>query len=145
MKNKIKDTEKIRGIDKAGNALIIMKSGNVYLQLPSEGSRKRRLGFIDWGNKIFNTERERAKHFHRMSSTYGFNHYLFALLNPKQNLFERVRLTDETGEYLIPCTEILERQNRFLHFKNQGFELQIFYPESEINKFAIKQQIPVIE
>lgn len=109
--------------DKFGNALMIMNSGNVFLKLAKE-KRNRKLGFIDRGKKIFFINRKRAKHLFRKSNAYGFNHHLLS----KSKSFDTISLKDEFGEYEFPVSKVMQHGKTHLHFKEQGFELQLFLP-----------------
>lgn len=121
--------------DKNGNKLIIKVSGNVFLKLSKE-KRHRRLGLIDRDKKLFIINRKREKHLHRKSNSYGFNHHLIS----KAKTFNKILLTDEFGEYQFPINKILDHGKTFMHYKQQGFELQIFLPIEviELNRKAQK-------
>lgn len=123
--------------DPLGNSLTIMMSGNVFLKLQSE-SKKRRLGYIDRPARTLVVERKRGKHLHWKSNSYGFN-YLFL---SKAKSFDTVTLKDEYGTYEIKVSTILN--NGKLHFKKQGFELQVFLALEIIQNHKISQKIPQI-
>jgi hypothetical protein len=107
--------------DKYGNSIIV--SGNVIsLKLKSE-TRTREIGLINLQEKYLAVNRVRSKHLFRKNSSYGFNHYI--LLNAKK--FDKIKLSDDIGTWLIPIKLILEKGS-FLHFNKDGFELQIFLP-----------------
>lgn len=109
--------------DKHGNSLWIMNSGNVFLKLAKE-TKKRRLGYIDRGKRIFMVRRKRATHLFRKINSYGFNHHLIS----KAKSFDKISLRDEFGEYEFSVSKVMEHGKTHLHFKQQGFELQIFLP-----------------
>lgn len=109
--------------DKNGNSLWIMNSGNVFLKLMKE-TKKRRLGYIDRGKRIFMVRRKRATHLLRKINSYGFNHHLIS----KAKSFDKISLRDEFGEYVFPVSKVMEHGKTHLHFKQKGFELQIFLP-----------------
>lgn len=110
--------------DEAGNSLIITRKGEaereLKLQLKGE-LRARNIGLVKDG--CLYVKRNRAKHLHRKSNSYGFNAYV--LENAK--LFDKVILTDDYGTYNIPKSAIL-LFGKYLYFKNSGtgFEKQIF-------------------
>ena len=107
--------------DKYGNSIIV--SGNIIsLKLKSE-TRTREIGLINLQEKYLAVNRVRSKHLFRKNSSYGFNHYI--LLNAKK--FDKIKLSDDIGTWLIPIKLILEKGS-FLHFNKDGFELQIFLP-----------------
>lgn len=117
------DSIKHTRMDKFGNALLIMKSGNIFLKLTKK--KKRRLGRIDRELRIFICERKREKHLMIKLNAYGWNDFLLRLLVEKN--YPTVILNDDYGRYEIPTAEILENGCHHLHFKQQGFELQRFY------------------
>ena len=107
-----------------GNTLLL--SGmNVFLYL--SGKQKRRnIGSIIDGT--FQTDRNKAVHYHRKSSSYGFNYEL--LRDAHKFGFDKVIVHESNGsEYTrlgpIDVSFILE-QGFFLHFKSKQFEKQIF-------------------
>ena len=107
--------------DKFNNSIII--SGNIIsIKLKSE-SRKREIGVINPQERYFAVNRIREKHLFRKNNSYGFNHYI--LQNAKK--FDKIKLSDDFGTWLIPIKLILEKGS-FLHFNKNGFELQIFLP-----------------
>lgn len=122
-KQKIADSISQQVADKHGNSLWIMNSGNVYLKLLKE-KKKRRLGFIDRGKKIFYIRRKRATHLFRKANAYGFNHHLIS----KAKSFDTISLKDEFGQYEFPVSKIIGHGRTHLQFKEKGFELQLFLP-----------------
>lgn len=116
--------------DKQGNKLKIMNSGNVWLKLLAE-PHERKLGFIDRERRQFVVHRKRAEHLHRKSNSYGFNHHMLS----KAIAFDTVLLEDEYGRYAVPIAKILT--HGAMHFKEQGFELQIFVALEIIEIFKI--------
>ena len=107
--------------DKFGNSIIVLEN-IISLQLKSE-KRKREIGVINFKEKYLSVNRIRDKHLFRKNNSYGFNHYI--LSNAKK--FDKIMLSDDYGTWLIPIKLILEKGS-FLHFNNEGFELQIFLP-----------------
>lgn len=115
--------------DKFDNSIII--SGNIIsLKLKSE-ARTREIGVINPQKRYFAVNRIREKHLFRKNNSYGFNHYILA--NAKK--FDKVKLSDDFGTWLIPIKLILEKGS-FLHFNKDGFELQIFLPLDIITQFC---------
>ena len=107
--------------DKFGNSIIV-ENNIISLKLKSE-SRKREIGVINPQERYFAVNRIREKHLFRKNNSYGFNHYI--LQNAKK--FDKIKLSDDFGTWLIPIKLILEKGS-FLHFNKNGFELQIFLP-----------------
>jgi len=125
--------------DDNGNLLLI-KDNKVrlvlYLKLKSE-TKSRKLGVINLAQKVFEVKRVRAKHLFRKNQSYGFNH---KLLNDAK-LFDKIRLIDDLGEWLIPKDFILTNGS-FLHFKsNGGFERQIFIELDKIQVYSKQAKI----
>lgn len=123
--------------DKNGNKLILTVKGNVFLKLKNE-KRKRKLGVINRAKKIFIIKRNRQKHLHRKTNSYGFNHHIIS----KAKTFDKILLKDEYGEYQFPISKILDHGKTFLHFMQKGFELQIFLPLEIIELHRKSEPIP---
>jgi len=119
--------------DEYGN-LVVLKNNGVRiiatLRLRSE-TKGRRIGVINIAQKTLYIKRSRSKHLFRKNESYGFNHKFLA----DAKLFDKVRIQDESQEWVLPKSYILENGS-FLHFKNpQGFELQIFMPLEKMAQF----------
>lgn len=127
-------TQKI--IDTDGNGLIINTNDNIiklYLQLKAE-TKKRMLGFINKNTKTFHINRKREAHLFRKLNAYGFCYQVLA----DAKKFDKIRLKDETDEWVIPLSYIVNKQTppTYLHFKGKGgFELQVFVPLENITQF----------
>lgn len=128
-----------RRSDSIGNMLIVKqeplyKNYRIYLALVEEGTRERFIGEVDAENKILLVKRDKAKHYHRASNSYGFNRVVIE----EMSIFNRVLLMEVDGDqidyYLIPDVYILKHGHK-LNFVSQGFELQWFLPMQEIVKF----------
>ena len=118
--------------DSNGNRIVVADSGVVMLHL--SGSKKpRNIGMIDRKTRIVQMKRTMDEHLMRKNNSYGFNHFL--LSNAKT--FDSVSLEDDYGSYLIPIKFILE-YGSFLHFKEKGFETQIFLNINYLRKFENK-------
>lgn len=130
---KAKTNESIKTIsDDYGNNVIVKNNGAriiVSLKLRSE-SRSRRIGTINITTKTMVVKRVREKHLFQKNRSYGFNHKI--LIEAKK--FDKVRLTDDHNEWLIPVEFIL-KNGSFLHFMKEGFEKQIFIQLSVISEF----------
>ena len=121
----------IRIPDADGNELRIVDR-TILLKLASE-TKTRRIGLINSKNQLY-IKRKRIIHLHYKSDSYGFNHYIID--NAKK--FSSVLLIDERGRYLIPNRVILD-EGKFLYFKQEGFERQIFLSLDIINQYKINQ------
>ncbi len=121
-------------IDEHGNRIIVTENANtilIQLKLPSE-KRKRKIGVVTKSTRTLNVVRDRSKHLHRISNSYGFNHRIIA----ESKRFDTIVLTDEYSRYKIPKQFILDNEN-FLYFKPQGFELQTFISLAQLKQFEV--------
>jgi len=113
--------------DVAGNKLII--NGNrILIKFVRERSAKL-IGVINLENRFMFVRRTRSKHLFKKLNAYGFCYHVIS----EAKKFDFIKLSDEFGTYLIPRKVMLE-EGEFLHFKKQGFELQIF-----VNLFTLKR------
>lgn len=122
----------MRILTDGGQNSIIVDGNNIHLKLKGE-NRKRLVGRMNKAKRILEVKRKRGKHLHYTSNSYGFNYHI--LSNAK--LFDKILLSDEHGEYAIPVEAILD-DGKFLFFKQQGFEKQIFMTLSQMDKFKRK-------
>ena len=107
---------------------------NIKLKIATERTI-RNIGYVSIRENTYHTYRERDKHLHNMSASYGFNHEIF-----KDKTFftiDKIHLYEKgIGHYLIPV-HILERFGSFLHFKQSGFEMQRFLRLDIIENFKV--------
>lgn len=133
-----KEIEQIRTVtDECGNALLCINNGKrikLILKLISEQTatkkKRRRLGIINKAVKTFYIRRKRARHLFLKTNSYGFNYKILS----EALLFDKIRLIDDFAEYLIPKKFILE-EGKFLFFKSEGFEKQIFITLEQMEQF----------
>lgn len=125
--------------DNEGNVLLCIHSKTrVRLYLTLSGKRwKRDIGYIDRKSKTLHVLRDRNKHLHWKTNSYGFNH---TVLN-KTQLFDKVLLKDQEATFRIPKDEILAK-GRYLYFSEQGFERQVFLPLSALEPYKVKTRKP---
>ena len=119
--------------DQEGNFFEIINDGDtiiIFLKLKKE-KKKREIGFINVPQSTLYITRNREKHLFRKNQSYGFNEYIIS----KATTFENVRFNDEFISALIPRKVILEKGS-YLHFKENGFERQLFLSLEEINKYS---------
>ena len=124
--------------DKDGNLLYATHIGdrciNFQLELTSEKGRRREIGTIYKRERIFDVKRKRDAHLHRKSNSYGF---MYAIIKELKS-FDRVRLWDEFGRYLIP-KDVIMNEGSVMNFKNsadgESYELQYFLPLPRIETF----------
>lgn len=109
------------------------QKGTIKIFLKLNNAKARRyLGFIDMNNRKFHVERIRSRHWHYKMNGYGFIYNL--VKNAKK--FDFIELVDEHSTYLIPRNDLLEK-GKFLHFKEQGFELQIFLEREHLDNYKV--------
>ena len=134
MKTKKKEITK-QIADNVGNKIIASNNGSrikVLLKLNSE-IRSRLLGYINIKSKSIKIIRKKEVHLLQKNNSYGFNHTL--LLDAKR--FDKILLKDEINSWNIPTQFILDN-GKFLFFKEQGFEKQIFISIEQLNQFKTK-------
>jgi hypothetical protein len=118
----------------------------LYLKLAAERNRKRRIGVITKSTKTLKVTRIHAKHYFRKLSGYGFNDYVLRTAIS----FDKIWLKDDYSEWKIPVDYILakgticdskgqeiDKEQHILHFKEKGFERQIFVPLVDIEQFRV--------
>ena len=121
--------------DSAGNKIIASNNGDrikVLLKLNTE-LRSRLLGYVNIKSKSIKIIRKKEVHLLHKNNSYGFNH---TLLNDAKT-FNKILLKDELNSWKIPTQFILDN-GKFLFFKEQGFERQIFISMEQINQFKTK-------
>ncbi len=125
--------------DDNGNSIIIEnKTGtiNIYISLKGENKR-RKVGSVNEKSRTIKIKRNRGRHLFRKNNSYGFNYYILSTATK----FDFVHLKDDFLECKIPVSTIL-KIGSFLHFKNSGFEKQIFLSLSEIESWDVKNKNP---
>tara|TARA_R110000868_G_scaffold36781_5_gene130241 strand:- start:341 stop:739 length:399 start_codon:yes stop_codon:yes gene_type:complete len=121
--------------DSSGNKIIASNNGErikVLLKLNAE-LRCRLLGYVNIKSKTIKIIRKKELHLLRKNNSYGFNHTLLA----DAKMFNKILLKDEFNSWSIPTQFILDN-GKFLFFKEQGFEKQIFVSLEELNQFKTK-------
>ena len=121
--------------DSAGNKIIASNNGDrikVLLKLNSE-LRSRLLGYVNIKSKSIKIIRKKEVHLLYKNNSYGFNHTLLA----DAKTFDKILLKDELNAWKIPTQFILDN-GKFLFFKEQGFERQIFVSLEQLNQFKTK-------
>jgi hypothetical protein len=120
--------------DEQGNHFVTKESGNVLticLKLNNE-TREREIGKVFLKERILEIKRNREKHLFRKNKSYGFNEHVVKT----GKTFDKIQLSDEQNTYLFN-KELILQKGSYLHFKDLGFEKQLFLPLSEMEKFII--------
>ena len=121
--------------DEQGNHFVTRESGNVLticLKLNNE-TREREIGKVYLKERILEIKRNREKHLFRKNKSYGFNEHVIRT----GKTFDKIQLSDEQNTYLFQ-KELILIKGSYLHFKDLGFEKQLFLPLSEMENFTSK-------
>ncbi len=107
------------------------KTVAVSIKLASE-TKARKIGVITKSTRTMVIERERYKHLFIKGNAYGFNEYILK----HAKLFNVIRLSDEFHDWKIPVEFIL-KEGKYLNFKQQGFELQLFVSLEQLGPYRV--------
>jgi hypothetical protein len=120
--------------DQYGNYFEVEENkGWLTVSIKLQDTKIREVGKVNLKERIIEIKRDKAKHLFRKNNSYGFNEHLIKTAKT----FDKIKLTDDGGTYIFPKSEILEK-GKYLFFKEQGFEKQLFLPLEAINKFKIQ-------
>lgn len=123
LKNSIKDEQ--------GHEIISVLKGNKrLLSLKLKGQKPRKIGVFYPSSGNLYVFRNREKHLHRESNSYGFN---YTLLTRLPNLKQVIIQESIKDQYSVGLGNLLA-EGKFLFFQQQGFEKQIFYPITKLRK-----------
>lgn len=113
------------------------KDGFLYITLHLHGSRKgRNIGRVRLADRTLEVMRNREKHLMKKGKSYGFNEYVLRTAKT----FDKIELQDDYGTYVFPRQLVLDRGS-YLHFKEEGFERQLFLPLHIITNFKVVDTI----
>lgn len=96
-------------------------SATIHLQLAKENKR-RLLGNYYFRDSTFYVKRDSSRHYHRVTKSYGFNH---TILNDPYFNMKFIMACIDGINYKIPKS-VVDEYGTYLHFKEEGFELQKF-------------------
>lgn len=99
---------------------------SIYLKLADE-SKNRLLGKVK-GDTFF-VKRVREKHLFKKNESYGFSINIIEQLN-----VDYIELYEDSGVFKFPV-DVLRQFGDYLHFKDEGFERQLFLPLLIIDKY----------
>lgn len=130
--------------DNTGNVLLIenktvkTKTGkdniiNIYIKLTSERHR-RLIGVIVESKRRLHVERSEDVHLLIKANAYGFNYHILSKATKYDNVVIHEKNSKEV--YLIPRETILDT-GKFMFFKQQGFEVQIFLNREIIKNYKV--------
>jgi hypothetical protein len=113
------------------------RDGFLYITLHLKGKKAaRNIGRVRLADRVLEVSRKREKHLMRKANAYGFNEYVLR----EAKKFDRIELTDEYGTYLFSRQLVLD-MGRYLHFKEEGFEKQLFLSLNIISNHKIQDAI----
>jgi hypothetical protein len=120
--------------DDFGNKIQVSDQGVLTLFLPAKKAR-RNIGKIFAISKTFSVCRWKAKHLLRKANAFGFNHYVLS----HAKTFDKVFIMGDTN-YMVPLDVIL-KEGFYLHFKQDGFERQIFMKLEQLEQYKTKSRL----
>lgn len=120
---------------KEGHRLVAdEKDGFLYITLHLKGQKYgRNIGRVRLADRVLEIVRNSTKHMLQKNQSYGFNEYV--IRNGKT--FDRIEFMDESGTYLFPRQLVID-MGKYLYFKDEGFEKQMFLKAEIIYKYKIK-------
>ena len=123
--------------DQYGNYFITQRTKHsltIQLKLTNE-TRVRNIGIVNLENRFIEIVRDKHRHLFRKGNAYGFNEHLIKTAKT----FDDVKLIDNDGAYVFPKSIILEK-GKYLFFKEQGFERQLFLDMRVISEYRVNDQ-----
>ena len=123
------------------NYLVLKQDGNIVtIMLKIKGDTKiRKIGTIDKAQRVLYINRKRNAHLFMKTNSYGFNDYVMRT----GTTFDKVHISDEHDSWIIPVMDILNKGRKYLHFKQQGFELQLFLSLEEMEQYKANQIVHI--
>lgn len=113
------------------------KDGFLYITLHLKGKKAgRNIGRVRLADRVLEVSRKRDKHLMLKANAYGFNEYVLR----EAKKFDRIELTDEYGTYLFSRQLVID-MGKYLHFKEEGFEKQLFLSLNIITNHKIQDAI----
>jgi hypothetical protein len=113
------------------------KDGYLYITLHLKGKKAgRNIGRVRLADRVLEVSRKRDKHLMLKANAYGFNEYVLR----EAKRFDKIELKDDYGTYLFSRQLVLD-MGKYLHFKEEGFEKQIFLSLNIITNHKIQDAI----
>lgn len=113
------------------------KDGYLYITLHLKGKKAgRNIGRVRLADRVLEVNRKRDKHLMLKANAYGFNEYVLR----EAKKFDKIELKDDYGTYLFSRQLVLD-MGKYLHFKEEGFEKQIFLSLNIITNHKIQDAI----
>jgi len=120
-------------IDDTGKNKIMVKQNDklITLILKLGKTKSRLIGTVTKSTRTIEMIRNQSRgHLFWSTNSYGFGYYVLK----NQTSIDWIRLSDDMGGHWKIPVHYLLKAGKFLHFKNQGFELQILLSLEELNK-----------
>ena len=111
-------------------------SANIHLKLVGE-SHQRLIGNYYFHEKTLYVKRKSAKHLYRASNSYGFN---YNIINDPYLDIKWIVADIDDERYRFPKT-MIDQYGTYLHFKQEGFELQRFLKFGLIKNYKIENKV----
>lgn len=132
--------------DKIGNRLFLRVfiddetnekvSANIHLKLKDE-NKKRLIGNYYFHEKTIYVKRTSEKHYHRATKSYGFN---YLVVNDPYLDIKWVVADIDGVKYRFPKS-MIDNYGSYLHFMQQGFELQKFLKFGLIKNYKLEESV----
>ena len=113
-----------------GDKLYFHESG-IELKLKSERTTRKIFSF----NSGAIVKRVLKKNIMKVNDSIGFNYEALKVLRDKYPKYKYIYVVIGKKKYKVPISEIITNGS-FLHFKEVGFELQIFYKVEDLEQWA---------
>ncbi len=125
-------------IDDSGMNKLMVKQNEklIILTLKLGDNKPRRIGQVTKSTRTIEMRRTRSLHLFRKGNAYGFGYYVLK----NQTSIDWIRLSDDTGSHWKIPVNYLIAKGKFLHFKNQGFELQKFLSLETLKQFEVQPE-----
>lgn len=132
--------------DKIGNRLFLRVfiddetnekvSANIHLKLKDE-NKKRLIGNYYFHEKTIYVKRTSEKHYHRATKSYGFN---YLVVNDPYLDIKWIVADIDGVKYRFPKS-MIDNYGSYLHFMQQGFELQKFLKFGLIKNYKLEESV----
>lgn len=113
------------------------KDGFLYITLHLKGKKAgRNIGRVRLADRVLEVSRKRNKHLMLKANAYGFNEYVLR----EAKTFDKIELKDDYGTYLFSRQLVID-MGKYLHFKEEGFEKQLFLSLNIITNHKVQDTI----
>lgn len=109
-------------------------SANIHLKLVGE-NKQRLIGNYYFKEKTIYVKRISEKHLYRATNSYGFN---YVVINDPYLDIKWIVAEIDGAKYRFPKS-MLDQYGTYLHFKQEGFELQKFLKLGLIKNYKVNE------